>query len=180
MEFISTSFDGLWLIKAPVYKDNRGLFGESFQVEKMRNYIPVDCFVQDNMSLSGKHVLRGLHFQKEPYAQGKLIRVLQGSCLDVAVDLRPKSSTYLKHFKYLLTDQDFHMLYIPEGFAHGFLSLQDDTIFTYKCTNLYQKDLEDCLRWDDPELGIDWGVDHPLVSEKDQQGKCLKDIIHSL
>ncbi len=139
-----------------------------------------DTFVQDNHSVSSKHVLRGLHFQKSPYAQGKLIRVTSGSCLDIAVDIRPKSPTFGQYFSYVLDDIYHHMLYIPEGFAHGFLALQEHTVFLYKCTKYYHKEAECCILWNDPEIGIEWGVKYPLISDKDKQGQSMKDILAEL
>ncbi len=126
-------------------------------------------FCQDNQSLSQKNVLRGLHFQKPPYEQGKLVRVIQGAVLDVAVDLRKKSTTYGKYQKIILSGENKKQFWIPPGFAHGFLTLEDDTLFCYKCTNFYNKESEGGLNWDDPTINIDWGNNEkPLLSEKDQ------------
>ena len=118
--------------------------------------------------LSSKGILRGLHFQKDPHAQGKLVRVLQGSVVDVAVDIRPNSLTYGQHFSIELNESNKTMFYIPPGFAHGFLTLEDNTIFAYKCTNYYHKESEGCVLWNSPSLEINWGIDSPILSEKDK------------
>jgi dTDP-4-dehydrorhamnose 3,5-epimerase len=132
-------------------------------------------FVQDNQSLSQKGVLRGLHFQNPPHAQGKLVRVITGAVFDVAVDIRKNSPTYGKWFGLELTEKNKWMMYIPGGFAHGFATLQDNTIFSYKCTNFYDKASEDCILWNDPDLAIDWKIENPLLSEKDMQGRSFRD-----
>ena len=124
-------------------------------------------FVQDNQSLSQKGVLRGLHFQNPPFAQGKLVRVIKGSVLDVAVDIRKDSPTYGEHFAIELSEENKTIFWIPPGFAHGFVTLEDDAIFTYKCTEVYNKESEGALVWNDPDIAIDWGVESPLVSDKD-------------
>jgi dTDP-4-dehydrorhamnose 3,5-epimerase len=166
----------LVLIEPAVFRDDRGYFFESYQKEKFRNLgIDVD-FVQDNESMSHGNVLRGLHFQKPSYAQGKLVRVVRGSVLDVAVDLRKASKTYGKWESSVLSADNKLMMWIPEGFAHGFLILEDDTIFQYKCTNNYNKESECGIIWNDPDLQIIWGVDNPLVSEKDLQGILFRDL----
>ena len=128
-------------------------------------------FVQDNQSKSEKNVLRGLHFQNPPFDQGKLVRVIAGSVLDIAVDIRKNSSTYGQHFKIILDTQKNQILWIPSGFAHGFVSLEDDTIFSYKCTNYYHKDSEGCILYNDSEIGIDWEVQNPILSAKDKVGE---------
>ena len=134
-----------------------------------------DHFVQDNQSNSSKGVLRGLHFQKPPYTQAKLVRVIRGSVLDVAVDLRSNSSTYGKHYSIVLSDKNFKSFYIPKGFAHGFVALEDNTIFSYKCSDMYNKESEGCLIWNDHDLGIDWNINDPIISLKDMQGLHIKD-----
>ena len=123
--------------------------------------------MQDNQSLSQKGVLRGLHFQNPPFAQGKLVRVIKGSVLDVAVDIRKDSPTYGKHFTVELSEENKTIFWIPTGFAHGFVTLEDDTIFMYKCTGVYNKASEGALIWNDADIAIDWGVEYPLVSDKD-------------
>ena len=124
-------------------------------------------FVQDNLSKSDKNVLRGLHFQAPPYAQGKLVQVIRGSVLDVAVDIRKDSPTYGQHHSVVLSEENKTQFYVPEGFAHGFVTLEDNTIFSYKCTNLYHPNTEGAIIWNDKDLEIDWQVENPIISEKD-------------
>ena len=172
MQFIETDLKGLFVIQPQVFEDSRGYFFESFNQKEFKNNTGLNInFLQDNQSKSSKNVLRGLHFQNPPHQQGKLVRVLNGSVLDIAVDIRKKSTTYGQHFKIILSKNDFKMLYIPEGFAHGFLTLEDNTIFSYKCTDFYHKEAEDCIIWNDVDLDIDWGIKEPIISEKDQHGK---------
>jgi dTDP-4-dehydrorhamnose 3,5-epimerase len=167
MEIVKFDIEGPLLIKPRIFKDDRGYFFESYNET---NYINSGLnlkFVQDNESCSSKNVLRGLHFQNPPFAQGKLVRVIKGSVIDIAVDIRTNSPTYGKHLKVELSEDNKYQFWIPPGFAHGFLSLMDETIFTYKCTNVYNKESEGGIIWNDPELNIDWGISNPLVSEKD-------------
>ena len=167
MEIIKTSVEGLLLIQPKVFGDDRGHFFESWSRESFaKNGLDLD-FVQDNQSLSSKGVLRGLHFQNPPYAQGKLVRVIKGAVLDVAVDIRKNSPTYGQHITVELTEKNKTIFWIPPGFAHGFVTLEDDTIFTYKCTGVYNKESEGALLWSDKDLNIDWAVESPLVSDKD-------------
>ncbi len=167
MKVIETHIPGLLEIEPAVFGDARGYFYESYNKQAFKEAgVPYE-FVQDNQSLSAKGVLRGLHFQNPPYAQGKLVRVIHGSVLDVAVDIRKNSPTYGQHHKVLLTGANKRMFWVPPGFAHGFLTLEDDTVFAYKCTNMYDKESEGSVLWNDPELNIDWGVANPNVSEKD-------------
>jgi dTDP-4-dehydrorhamnose 3,5-epimerase len=168
--------EGLISFYPSIFSDDRGLFLETFQYEFYANHLGNYAFLQDNLSKSHKGVLRGLHFQAPPFDQGKLVQVIAGSVLDVAVDLRKNSPSFGKHFKIILDAQQRNQLWIPPGFAHGFLSLEDDTLFSYKCTNTYSKDHEGCLRWNDPVVGIDWGIENPIVSEKDQLGTLLHDL----
>jgi len=134
-------------------------------------------FVQDNQSLSCKGTLRGLHFQSPPFAQVKLVRVIIGSILDVAVDIRKESRTYGEYYSTVLTGKNKNMLYIPEGFAHGFLALENDTVIQYKCSDVYNKESEGGLIWNDPDVNIDWGLDFaPIISEKDKLGVLLKEL----
>lgn len=175
MEVLQTPLSGLLIIKPTIFKDERGFFLESYHQQRFSQFVP-EVFVQDNHSVSSKHVLRGLHFQKEPYAQGKLVRVVTGSCLDVALDIRKESPTFGQYFSYVLDAVNHHMIYIPTGFAHGFLTLEDNTTFLYKCTQYYHKESESCILWDDDDVAIDWGIQNPIISEKDKQGKLLKDI----
>lgn len=171
MKFIETNLEGLFVIEPRVFKDERGYFFESYSKGAFsENKIAIN-FVQDNQSMSQKGVLRGLHFQKPPHAQAKLVSVIQGSVLDVAVDIRKDSPTYGKYVAALLSGENKKMLYIPEGFAHGFLTLENDTIFSYKCSNLYNKESEDAILWDDEVLAIDWGVKNPVLSEKDKEAQ---------
>jgi dTDP-4-dehydrorhamnose 3,5-epimerase len=177
MELLKTKISGLLLIKPSVFEDNRGLFFESYNKEKMLQFGLDENFVQDNQSVSSRNVLRGLHFQKPPFAQGKLVRVVQGSALDVAVDLRKSSPTYGQWESIELSQENKLMLWIPEGFAHGFVSLVDNTVFVYKCTNVYNKASEATILWNDTDLNIDWKVKHPILSEKDLEGMSFTDFI---
>jgi dTDP-4-dehydrorhamnose 3,5-epimerase len=160
---------GVWIIEPQVFSDTRGYFFESYQKEKFQKLgIEVE-FIQDNESMSQKNTVRGLHFQAPPFSQGKLVRVVQGKVYDVCVDIRKGSPTYGKYFGIELSAQNHLMLWIPEGFAHGFSVLEDNTIFQYKCTNVYHKESEGGILWNDPTLNIDWKVSQPIVSEKDQK-----------
>lgn len=175
MKVTNLGIKDLIIIEPSVFGDDRGYFFESYNEESWKKLVgEVPNFIQDNESMSHKGVLRGLHFQKPPFSQGKLVRVIKGSVLDVAVDLRKNSPTYGEHFKIVLSEENKKQLYVPEGFAHGFLTLEDNTIFSYKCTNLYNKESEDGLQWNDPSLAIDWEIKDPLLSEKD---KCYEDFI---
>ena len=162
-----TNIEDIILLTPRVYKDERGYFMESYNQKKVEILIK-DRFVQDNESESHKNVLRGLHFQLPPHAQSKLIRVIKGSILDIAVDLRKESSTYGQHFKHILSGENKKQLYIPVGFAHGFLSLEDNTILNYKCSDYYDANTEASILWNDPNLAIDWGIDNPILAEKDR------------
>jgi len=175
MELVDSGLKDMWLIKPKVFSDARGYFFESYNKDVYAKHGLKMDFVQDNQSLSHKGVLRGLHFQNPPFAQGKLVRVITGSVYDVAVDIRKNSPTYGKFFGAELNEENKHMMYIPDGFAHGFLTLRDNTIFSYKCTNFYNKASEDCIKWDDADIGIQWNYKDPLLSEKDLQGKPFKE-----
>lgn len=166
MQVRTTSIAGLVEIFPRVFEDERGAFFESFNEEAFKKAGLPTNFVQDNQSFSKKGVLRGLHFQKAPFAQGKLVRVISGRVLDVAVDIRPDSPTFGKYEVFELDGKLNNFAYIPEGFAHGFLTLED-AIFSYKCTNLYDKASESGIIWNDPDLAIDWNIQDPIVSEKD-------------
>ena len=158
-----------------VYKDDRGYFCESYNKQRFID-VGIDYeFVQDNQSLSQKGALRGLHYQAPPQEQGKLVRVVNGSVLDVIVDIRKDSPTYGSHYSVELNEENMIMLWIPPGFAHGFSTLADNTLFQYKCSALYHKLSEGGILWNDPELNISWQVDHPIVSEKDKLLPFLKD-----
>lgn len=174
MEVIKTPLEGLLVIEPKVFKDHRGYFYESYNAEAFKQAGIEAVFVQDNQSLSQKGILRGLHFQAPPHAQGKLVRVIKGAVLDVVVDIRKNSSTYGQHFSIELTEENFKMFWIPPGFAHGFVTLEDHTIFSYKCTDVYNKAAEGGLLWNDPELGINWGIEQPVLSEKDTLNPQLK------
>jgi dTDP-4-dehydrorhamnose 3,5-epimerase len=154
-----------------VFGDQRGYFLESFNEKLFSEVVGKKItFVQDNESLSSKNVVRGLHFQKPPYAQGKLVRVVKGSVLDVAVDLRKKSPTFGKVFTIELSETNKRQFWIPEGFAHGFATLEDNTIFQYKCTSYYSPENEETIKWNDSTLGIDWKINEPIISDKDKKG----------
>ena len=176
MRVEKTEFDGLLILQPKIFKDERGLFFESWNESVFKSLELNISFIQDNQSVSKKNVLRGLHFQNYPHGQGKLVRVSKGSALDVVLDLRKDSKTYGKHFKYKLSDQNATMVWIPYGFAHGFIALEDQTVFQYKCDALYNPESEGCIAWNDPSIGIDWGIKKPIVSAKDQEGKLLKDV----
>lgn len=167
MKIISTKIPDLLIIHPTIYKDNRGFFFESYNKQTFALHGLVPEFVQDNQSKSTKDVIRGLHFQKPPYAQGKLVRVISGAALDVAVDIRKHSPYYGQYVKVILSAEENNMIWIPEGFAHGFVSLQDNTIIHYKTTNYYNKNAEDALLWNDVNLNIDWQISNPIISEKD-------------
>jgi dTDP-4-dehydrorhamnose 3,5-epimerase len=160
-----------------IFQDERGCFYESFNQLKFEKFVSGTIFVQDNESCSHKGVIRGLHFQNPPHAQGKLVRVVKGSVLDVAVDIRKNSSTYGQHISVELSALNHEMLWIPPGFAHGFLSLEDDTIFLYKCTNNYNKESEGGLLWNDESININWGIENPIVSEKDMELMSFSNLI---
>jgi dTDP-4-dehydrorhamnose 3,5-epimerase len=178
MNLTTTPLPGLLLLTPRIFTDERGHFLETWNQNAFDAAAgqPVQ-FVQDNESVSHRNVLRGLHFQLQPHAQGKLVHVVRGRVLDVVVDLRPGSPTLGRHYKVELDGILKNMLWIPEGFAHGFVSLEDDTIFAYKCTRNYHQPSERTIRWDDPELAIEWGVQGPLVSAKDQQGASYREYL---
>ncbi len=177
MKFTRTPIEGLLIIEPKVFEDDRGCFFESWNKEVFAKHGFNLDFVQDNQSCSVKNVLRGLHFQIPPYEQGKLTRVVSGSVLDVAVDLRKNSPAYGKHYKVLLDASEKKMFWIPTGFAHGFLALEDNTVFLYKCTKKYHKDSERTILWNDTKLNIDWGIKHPIVSPKDIKASLFKDFV---
>lgn len=162
-----THIKDLILITPNVFKDDRGYFMETYNQKKLEKVIKTS-FIQDNESLSQKGVLRGLHFQKPPFAQAKLVRVISGSILDVVIDIRKDSQTYGHHFKHVLSAENKKQLFVPIGFAHGFLCLENDTILNYKCSAYYHKDSEASLLWNDKDLNIDWGISDPILAEKDK------------
>jgi len=175
MEVIETGLKGLVVIKPRVFADDRGYFFESYNKNAFAAAGLDLEFVQDNQSLSQKNVLRGLHFQNPPHSQGKLVRVITGSVLDVVVDIRKQSPTYGQSYSLELTEKNKWMMYVPVGFAHGFLTLEDNTIFSYKCTDVYNKASEGCILWNDPDININWNVKDPLLSPKDLEGVPFKD-----
>ena len=165
-----TTIEDLLLITPQVFRDERGYFCETFNHKKLHKTLQ-ENWVQDNESMSKKGVLRGLHLQLPPHAQAKLVRVVTGSILDVAVDLRKGSSTFGKHFKHILSGENKKQLYIPTGFAHGFLTLEDETIVNYKCSTHYYAESEASILWNDPELKIDWGISDPILTDKDRKAE---------
>ena len=169
--------EGLYVIEPAVHRDARGYFVETYNANDMKEAGLDMVFVQDNQSKSTKGVLRGLHFQKQ-FPQGKLVRVLQGSVFDVAVDLRKDSATFGKWFGVELTEENMKQFYIPEGFAHGFYVMSDTAVFAYKCTDFYHPGDEGGILWNDPEIQVCWPIpegEEPLVSEKDAKQPLLKD-----
>lgn len=169
MKITTTPIEGLLIIEPQVFKDERGYFYESYNIDKFKEVGIYENFIQDNQSLSQKGAIRGLHFQAAPFEQGKLVRVVQGAVFDVVVDIRKNSATYGQHFDIELTGENMLMFYIPAGFAHGFETLADNTIFQYKCTNLYNKTSEGGIYWNDPTLNIKWQTKTPIISAKDQE-----------
>jgi dTDP-4-dehydrorhamnose 3,5-epimerase len=178
IQFIETGFEGLFEIIPKVFPDDRGFFFESYRSEWMHAKGIDGSFPQENQSFSKKGVVRGLHFQRAPHSQAKLVRVLQGKVLDVVVDLRRSSTTFCKVFSMVLDSQKQNQLYIPEGFAHGLAALED-SVFFYKCSSLYHPAAETGIRWDDPELKIKWPFDTPIVSGKDKELPTLQQLIRN-
>lgn len=175
MEVLETKIKDLFIVKPKVFSDSRGYFFESYNKDVFSEHNISEEFIQDNQSLSNKGVLRGLHFQSPPFAQGKLVRVITGSVLDIAVDIRKNSPTYGEHVAIELNEENKTMFYIPPGFAHGFVTLCDNTIFSYKCTQVYNKASEGTVLWNDLDLNIDWKIENPLLSDKDIVGTIFKD-----
>lgn len=182
MEVIKTDIDGLLVLEPRVFGDSRGYFFESFNVRTFEEAVGNVTFVQDNESKSSYGVVRGLHFQKPPHAQAKLVRVVKGKVLDVAVDLRKESPTFGKHVAVELSEDNHRQMFIPRGFAHGFSVLSDEVVFQYKCDNYYAPESEGAIAWDDPDLAIDWQIpyDKVLLSEKDRRHSSFKDVKDSL
>lgn len=180
MQVIHTPIDGLLIIKPRIFEDERGYFFESFNALKFKESTGIDVsFVQDNESKSKYGVLRGLHFQKPPFAQSKLVRVVKGAVLDVAVDLRANSATYGQHYAVELTAENHQQFFIPRGFAHGFSVLSDEVVFQYKCDNFYNAQSEGALAWDDQDLNIDWKIpaEKVILSEKDKAHPAFANFI---
>ncbi len=175
MKIKETPIAGVLLIEPRVFTDSRGTFFESFNEKSLKEAGLNFDFVQDNQSVSKKNVIRGLHFQRPPYEQGKLVRVIKGSVIDIALDLRKGSPTFGRHYDIELNDKNNLMLWIPPGFAHGFSVLEDDTVFLYKVTNYYHAASESGIIYNDIDLNINWGVKDAIVSEKDKVLPSYKD-----
>lgn len=173
--FTKTALPEVLLIEPKIFSDDRGFFLESYKASEFEANGITERFVQDNHSRSDRGVLRGIHYQLPPCAQGKLVRVISGSVLDVAVDLRRGSPDFGKSIAYKLSGENHRMLYIPPGFGHAFLSLEDETHFVYKCTSEYNKESEGGVRWDDPDLAIEWPDMEMIVSPKDEALPALKE-----
>ncbi|MBR1799296.1 MAG: dTDP-4-dehydrorhamnose 3,5-epimerase [Bacteroidales bacterium] len=174
MNIVKTAIDGVLILYPTVYGDDRGYFFESFNQQEFERATGLSCcFVQDNESKSVRGVVRGLHFQKPPHAQAKLVRVVSGRVVDVAVDIRGGSPTYGHHVAVELSEENHRQLYIPKGFAHGFAVLSDEAVFQYKCDDYYHPEIEDAIAWNDPQLNIDWGISESEVrlSPKDSNHK---------
>jgi len=171
---INTELRDVCIIQSDIYNDERGFFTEAHVVDRFDELnIPIE-FVQDNLSFSKKGVLRGLHYQLKPFPQDKLVFVIKGKILDVVVDIRKSSPTYLKHIKIELSENLGKSIYVPRGFAHGFLALEDTYLY-YKVTHNFIKELDRSIRWNDPDIGIDWGIENPFLSDKDRNAPFLKD-----
>ncbi|MBT8236290.1 MAG: dTDP-4-dehydrorhamnose 3,5-epimerase [Bacteroidia bacterium] len=179
MEITKTHIDGVLILKPKIYEDSRGGFFESFNKQKLEDILRIDLnFVQDNHSVSRKGVLRGLHYQLGQMAQAKIVRVVSGSVQDVVVDIRPKSPTYGQHVSMELNALERNMIFLPRGMAHGFLALEENTEFLYKCDNYYDPDSERGIRYDDPSIGISWqlSAEELILSEKDRSLPFLNSI----
>ena len=177
MEYIKTEIEGVWIIQPKVFNDARGYFFEAWKKEEFEEHVGKVSFVQDNESKSSYGVLRGLHYQKGEFSQAKLVRVIQGCVLDVAVDIRKDSPTFGKHVMVELSEDNKRQFFIPRGFAHGFLVMSDEAIFTYKVDNIYAPQAEASIRFDDPDIAIKWPIDSKdvLTSAKDMDAKSLKE-----
>lgn len=178
MNIIETEIQGVYIIEPKVFGDSRGYFFESYSRREFEAKVGPVEFVQDNESKSCYGVVRGLHFQKPPHAQAKLVRVVKGKVLDVAVDLRKDSPTYGRHVSVELSEDNHRQVFIPKGFAHGFSVLSEEAVFQYKCDDYYAPETECAIAWNDPELNIDWRVpaDQVILSEKDKRHPELKDL----
>ncbi len=176
MIFEQTPLKNVWLIKPQVHSDNRGTFLETFRESLFREHGLEFEYVQDNVSTSLKGTIRGLHYQLPPASQAKLILVPHGRILDVAVDMRQNSPTFGQHYTTELSSENRFMILIPSGFAHGFSVLSDEATVFYKCNNYYNKELERGVRWDDPDLGIEWGVENPVISNKDKKQPLFSEL----
>lgn len=176
MKAIETKIKGLLILELDSYTDDRGFFSETFNAKKYSDYGIHEIFVQDNVSLSKKGTLRGLHYQIPPKAQAKLCQVLKGRVIDVAVDLRICSPTFGQHCSIILSEENHTQLFIPKGFAHGFAAISDEVIFHYKCSDYYSRENERAIKYNDPDLHIDWGIENPNVSDKDRNAKTFREI----
>ncbi|MEX0945069.1 MAG: dTDP-4-dehydrorhamnose 3,5-epimerase [Balneolaceae bacterium] len=179
MKFKRSSIEDIWIVEPKVFRDNRGQFFEAFREEVFKENGLIDRYVQDNISTSVKGTIRGLHYQRRPHAQSKLVMAVVGRVLDVAVDIRKSSPTFGKYFSAELSDENRNMMVIPPGFAHGFSVLSESATIYYKCSQYYHKESERGIRWNDPEIMIDWKVDAPILSEKDELNPLLKEIENS-
>lgn len=178
MKFTKTDLEGVLVVEPAVFGDHRGFFMESWSRREFEREGLYYDFVQDNHSSSSvKGTLRGIHFQRGDKAQAKLVRCVKGAVLDVAVDLRPASPTYKKWVAVELSAENKKQLLIPRGFGHGFVTLTDDVEFLYKADNYYAPEADGGIRWNDPEIGVDWGVEHPILSQKDENAPLLKDAV---
>ncbi len=177
MKIIDEALNGLVVFEPKMFNDERGFFFESYRKEKFYSSTGINNeFVQDNHSFSKKNVIRGLHFQSPPFAQGKLVRVIKGAAYDIVVDIRKNSSTYGKHYGIELNESNNFLFWVPVGFAHGFAALTDETVFLYKCTAKYSKEHEVTLQFNDPSLQLDWKVSNPIVSTKDCEGLLFQNL----
>jgi len=167
MKVEKTNIEGLLILEPTLFHDSRGYFCETYNRQTFSNFDIDVAFVQDNKSYSNKNVVRGLHYQTGKFAQDKLVSVSRGAALDFAVDIRLGSPTYGKYVSVLLTPENNKMFFIPKGFAHGFVALEEGTVFNYKCSNFYDKESEGGIIWNDPTINIDWTVEKPIISEKD-------------
>lgn len=175
MNIIETEIEGVVILEPRIFKDDRGYFYESFSQREFEEKVCQTTFVQDNQSMSVYGVVRGLHFQKPPYCQSKLVRCIKGAVLDVAVDIRKGSPTFGKYVAVELTEENHRQFFIPRGFAHGFAVLSDEAVFQYKCDNYYNKESEGAIAWDDATIGVDWRIpkENVILSEKDKMSKPI-------
>jgi len=168
MEFIKTELEGAYIIKLAAFKDHRGVFARTFCANEFKEHGLATNMVQSNLSISNeKFTLRGMHYQVDGAEEDKLVRCIRGKLVDVIIDIRPNSKTYCKHIKVELSDTNDTMLYVPRGFAHGFMTLENDTHIMYQVSNFYNKEKERGIRWNDPSFNIKWGTDEPIISDKD-------------
>lgn len=179
MKFTEQKIKGVWVIEPQVFNDERGYFMESYKQDEFEKYVGKTNFIQDNESKSTRGVLRGLHYQTGDFAQAKLVRALKGSVLDVAVDIRKSSPTFGQYVAVELTDENKKQLFVPRGFAHGFMVMSDEAIFTYKVDNVYAPKHEASIIWNDPTIGVSWGIEEEflLLSPKDIAGKQLSEAV---